>query len=262
MTSEKHVRLMSEYLDGTIKPRQRLKLQEYLRRNPDAQMLYDSFLQLFRWLAQEQKADPPMELKHAVLRQVRAEGSAGRKNRGIPESVVGSLALKVNVKYAYSLLAGIVVGIFSFALLVGSIGVIPPWNIRSLAGSIYLGGAVDSVQVADQIDFTIGNAEGTVRIEYSTGTVIAEIDLTSNRGVEVTISFDNRHLDLEGMRQLGHVPKTLEINENQVRLTQDGEEKYFLLFKDKSNDISAMQFRVRSSDDSWEETLYTRQHSH
>jgi len=259
MIDEKYFQLINEDIDGTLEPKQRLKLQEYLHTHAEAQTLYDDLLRLSQALAQVEKVEPPMELKQAILREVPAKKLASRKDLSILQSIIGSLAAKVNFKYAYSLSAGIIIGIFVFALVISSVKDLPPWDISKLAGSIFLDSVLDSVQIADQKKFAIGNAEGTVTIEYARGAVIAEIDLTSRNAIEVTISFDNQNLDFEGMRQLSHVPKTVEIGESKVRLTQTGEERYYLYFRDKGRNISTLKIHVQTSDNYWEGTLLTRQ---
>jgi hypothetical protein len=259
MIDEKYFQLMNEDIDGTIEPGQRLKLQEYLSGNSEAQILYDDLLGLSQALAQYEKVDPPIELKQAILRQVRAKEPAFKRKSNFLQYIFGSLAVKKNLKYAYSLSAGIAIGIFIFALVISSVSKLPPWDFNKLTGSFFRDGAIDSVQVVDQKRFTIGNAEGTVKIRCANGAVIVEIDLTSTNTIAATISFDNQILDFEGMRQQNHIPKTVEIGESQVRLTEVGDEKYSFLFKEKRKYISTLKVHVQTSDNSWEETLFTRQ---
>lgn len=254
MIDKDYIELINKEIDGVISAEESVKLKDYLEKNPDAQKCYDDYVKLSKMLQQVNAVEPPSNLKKIILNSIRWNKYGIKERKRLFQPLIDALNVKVKHNLAYSFAAGLIVGVFIFALLSHSLNKDTFLDNSELTGTLLLTGAIQDFQTAGKIE---DERFGAVEVKFAKNIVLAEIDIAIHQEVKMVIQFDKSDITFAGFRQLHNLANNLEINDDSVILTSKDTTKLLVVFNDKSQTASPMTFKIYSDALVLEGTVYT-----
>ncbi|MFQ5824373.1 MAG: hypothetical protein ACE5JB_09990 [bacterium] len=254
MIEEKYIELINKEIDGKISHRESVKLKEYLAKNPEAQNLYNDFVNISDILNEVEKIEPSSILKKNILNSIQLNKYTKIEKKNLLQSLI---KVKVNYKFAYSFAAGLIVGLIMFALLINNTSL----DIANLTGTVILNDTSERYETAGKIEINLEGINGTVALKSTKNIILAEIKITTKQEIELAIEFDENDISFNGFRQLTPFVSNLKIRDNYLKLTNIGESNYNIIFKDETQTVSRMTFKIYSDTLLYEKTIYIETNS-
>lgn len=258
MIDEEFIEIVNKAIDRTATDAELARLREYIAGNPEAKEYYEKLGRMSAILDKVKPVDPPPDLKRNVMSSIHARKHQAKQEGGLFYAFMKSLKVKVGLRYAFSFSAGIIVGVFALAVFFGGLDDISSLDKSDLSGTMIINGAQEGFETADRQQFSLGErVHGAVEVKFADAMILAEINIVSQDETEITIAFDESDVGYSGFRQLNHVPADFSIDRNNVKLTQKGDNRYVIVFRDKTQSVSAMAFKIQTAGLSDEITVYT-----
>jgi hypothetical protein len=235
MTNEKLLELIHGEIDGSNDPAQAEQLREALARDSNAAALRDEMRRLTETLREVGSVDPPENLRSDILRAVGAEPVARSKR-----SASWRPSRMAAWGYAYTLAAGILIGVVGHSLVAGRAAVIEPANVM---GAMTNG---SPATVEQRIRIAAGSVDGTVSTRADDLDVLVELDLDGDAPVEVVMSFDPATVSFRGLNQPSGEIDGLQMDGRAIRWTQTGPNRIIvsLAMRDASPSAVDLAFYV------------------
>ena len=251
MIEEKYIELINKEIDGVNSPKDSAKLEEYLTKNTEAQELYSELVMTSNMLNNVNELEPHPNLKKNILNSIQWDKytvKASKARRNPFESLINALQFNFNFKYAYAFAVGLIMGIVTYSLFVENVQRNTSTDISDLYGTMILKGIPESFEIANYIEINLDEVYGTINIRYSKDIVLAELNLKTQQEIEMVFEFDEDDIRFNGFIQLNNVRNNLDISENYLKLTNIGENKYIIIFNDKTQSVTPMNFKIFLSD--------------
>ncbi len=246
MIEQKYLDLIHKEIDGLSSENERAELRAYLANNPEAQDLHRDLTRISGILNKVHQVDPPPYLRTKILNSLPLSKYARKEKRSSLPSVVQSLVVGVNARYAYAVVAGVVLGILAYAVINRQFEATTSPDIPSLYGTMLSREASENLKTGEHVEISLEQAHGTVDIKYSSEIVLVELKLESDQEIEMFIEFDDRDISFAGFRQLDSPRRTLSIEKSSLRVTNTGNHEYILVFTDLTESVSPMSLKIFS----------------
>jgi hypothetical protein len=257
MVEKKYIELINKEIDGVNLPRDRIKLKEYLKNNPEAQNLYDDLVNLSNLLHQVDDAEPSPNLKKNILNSIPWEKQAVKPDRNFLQSLIRSLQFRFNFNLIYAFSAGLIAGIIIYTLS-DKIQKSTPVDISRLTGTFIIGESSEVFEPVQKLNINLSGIDGTFNLKSAKGLMLAELYLRTQKQVEVVLEFDEQGLDFSGFRHLNKGGLQLNVSTDQLKLTHVGDHKYIFVFRNKTPALQPLHFNIFSDGALvYEKTLYT-----
>lgn len=249
MIEQEYLDLIHKEIDGLSSENERAELRAYLANNPEAQDLHRDLTRISGILNKVHQVDPPPYLRTKILNSLPLSKYARKEKRSPLAAIIRDLVFRPNARYAYAVVAGVVVGILAYAVINRQLGSTMPPEISSLYGTMLSQEALGSLVPAEHVEIDLEQAHGTVDIKYSNEIVLVELRLESDQEIEMFIEFDDRDISFAGFRQLDSPRRTLSIEKSSLRVTNTGNHEYilvFTIFTDLTESVSPMSLKIFS----------------
>lgn len=188
MVEEKYLELIQADVDGELPASQRAELSRYLLANPEARAARDGLQRLAGLLGSVPAADPPADLKAAVLASARLPalqaGSGGGRGFRLPPTTM---------RYAAAVAGAVLVSALAFHIgLDRRSGVEVSEVVGTLADHQKSAGSAPTGTLTDTIAVSLDQVTGQVRLYAWPDRQVVEFDLQVRQPVDVVVSQDGR----------------------------------------------------------------------
>ena len=234
--------LIEKELDGTASPEEKTRLAAYLATHAEARAYYEEALQLSVVLSSMEPVPPPPELKTDVLRAIRGR-SRQRRGGSVTSSLLpGFLRQRSAFHLCGAFACGAVVGILAMALVGGrapsrsSFDRVPGTMIPEIAW--------DQLEEVDRLPFSFEGVEGTAVTRAHAGLVVADISLTTEEEVLLTVEAGDGSLVPSSFTTMDGTPTQVNMEQNAARIVQTGIGAYRMAFALESGQCHTLNIHV------------------
>lgn len=256
MIEKTYIDLINKEIDGVNSQEDSDKLEAYLAENPEAQDLYDDLLSMSTMLNKTDEIDPSPTLKKNILDSIPQKKYAAREKkrvlggaRNFLKSLIPTQAPRSNFRYAYAFSAGLIVGIVALFLVFDKIYQTAEVDVSNLYGAMMLPGSPESLETADYAEINLDQVYGEIHTSYSKDIVLTELDLSTRQECEIVLEFDDDDISFQNFTRLSDRENKLDIGTNYLRLSSIGDNRYVIVFRDKSESVTLMRFKIFVSGD-------------
>lgn len=191
--------LLHRQVDGETTEKESAELEERLAREPLLATSHRALLGLGRTLSQVGLVDPPPELARDVMRQVRQRPIAGARGGWLSEWVARRSALALASSLGVGLLAGLLVtSLFGRGLR--------PLDGNSISGTLLPVEDLAALPILDEARLEAPGIRATAVIRRGRDLVVAELEISSDEPVDVTVEIDAKGLRPRGFECIGAEP--------------------------------------------------------
>ena len=258
MVEEKYIELINHEIDGVTSAEESASLKEYLAQNREAQKLFDDLNGLSEMLSQVGDVEPSPNLKKNILNTIPRHKYSTKANKQTLPVSFNSLKEKFNFKYAFSFSFGLAFGVILFALFGGDM-MQTSMDSSDLTGTMLLSGPPEKLEPFETITINLAEFQGTIELKHVDHLLLAEMTLSSRREMQLIIEFDESDISFRGFKQEPNSQSILKSGESDVGLVHHGENRYLLVFADKTPAVSAMTFKVLDGGVVYEKSVATGQ---
>jgi hypothetical protein len=266
---EKYVELMNREIDGLNSRKESAELQEYLRRNPEAERYYRELLFVAGVLDRVPDVEPPAELKASIMRAIFGEeagvpaeageiratagaavtaGAGARAERERrPASILDLFRIRWEPRFAYVLAACIGVGLFLFVLFWRVVPGRAPRELEGLYGSIVSSQEVGQLLAVQPVRFALLGTHGELHIRYEPKRILVALDLRSDSRIQVVFDY-SKDVSLESITALNKCEYNAKAGDGKFELTHSGDCRYVIVLQDGSGTHSPITLKVIRGD--------------
>ena len=218
MIDKKYIELMNREIDDVITPDEKKDLHNYLSANHEADDYYNELLSTSNALNQVPEPDVPENLGKRIINSIDFTRYAHHKNR----KRVFNFLPGFNFRYAFTFAAGLLAGIFIYALLTMTSGNLNQEDVSGTIGS-------ERFVTLREIPIDLNDIQGNISLKEKNDLYLFEISLNSNSLVNLTISYPEQ-LKLENFKP--GVPGTIRLVTagNFIRTENSGPQEYLFSF--------------------------------
>ncbi len=243
--------LMWLEIDETISSADRETLNTYLRGNPAASERLAALRRMTLLFGQVGEVDPPQELRERILRALEtatpprshraglfARSGTGEKKAGVLDRFAALFAPRPAWGLAGTAAAGVLIGVVGYHLIRSGLD-----NGGSADNSRFYGSmnneTVDANGAVLHID--VEGVTGEFRVRRDGSHVFTELDVRSERAIEVTLDYDGPPVDIAADEPSRLPGNEMAVLEKGVRVRQRGSGTYrfsFALAKDAASPVT------------------------
>ncbi len=242
MIDAKYIELINREIDGANSDKEGAKLREHLAKNPEAQQLYEELATVSNVLKKVTIIEPSPNLRKTILNSLPSGKYAAREKRKLFIPQMGALFGVYKLRYAYALVAGIVIGSVAYSIFDAQRST--PSDFSTLYGTMLSHQYALSFETAYYEQVILDELDGTLEIKYAEGVVVAELDLQSQQETEIVLEFDENDLGFLGFGQFQGSKFSVSVDKNNVRLRNMGENRAVFMFTDKTRSISPLNVKI------------------
>ena len=220
----RYIELMNAEIDGEISADDRLLLEAFLEKNPEAGRYRDETRETVERLNSIEMLEPPQGLRKSVMAEIRpAAAGETAPGRGIGEMLADFFGI-APVRYALSFAAGV---ILTFAIVSSDQATRSAFDdVTSLVGTISDSGTDSVFSRRDVMRLTHIELAGSVSLNSTGNLMILDFDLASAQPVEIVARFDNRDIWFNGFAQLESSGTSVAAATGQVTVRMEGQRRY------------------------------------
>lgn len=269
MIEKTYIDLINKEIDGVNSQEDSDKLKAYIAQNPEAQDLYDELLSMSTMLDKIYKIEPSPTLKKDILDSIPLKKYATKEKkdlfegtRNLLKSLVPTTPLNFNFRYAYAFSAGLIVGITVFFLVIDRTYQNTRVDISDLYGTMILHETSGNLEPAEHVEINLDQVYGKISIMYSKDIVLADVDLKTQQESEIVFEFNEDDISFSGFMRLSSDEINMNASEDYVKLSNIRDHMYVIIFDNKTESVTPMNFKIFSSGDMiYEKVITTGQKS-
>lgn len=258
MKDEKTIELINQEIDGLNSPEESSALKARMESDAEIRNLYEELSTLSDALKNMQTEEPPESLLPNVMSAVRQKISERKKEKtSTAENFSNIISGYFRVRYAFSFVAGVaatilIISLFFDGFLSGTL------DENSLTGTFTEEGLLASFEKTDEKNFHLTGAGGNVETARFQKRLLVKINLTSNAGSTVRLSFDPHPLLFHSFVQTADAEPAIEIRPDHVSFEHTGENTYLLFFDDGNETETSLLLEVNIDNEVFEARFKTR----
>ena len=251
--------LMWLEIDQKISPSEHERLQAHLKTRPTDREHFAALQRMAQLFGQMGEVDPPAELHERIIHALEtakpprshrahlfARAGAGEERAGFIGRLT-ALFTPLTPRPAWTLAAAAVAGVF--------IGVIGYHLIRSGAGTT---GDADNARFYGTVNkdglgrdgavlhIDVEGATGELRARRDDSRVFSELDIRSEKEIEIILEYGGTPLDVAAGKRSGYPPNEVAAGDGEVRVRNRGDGTYRFSFALAEDPASPMTVSVRS----------------
>jgi hypothetical protein len=198
MSEQRYIELIDKEISGTITPRERDELHEFLRKSQEARSMYDQHVQTLKLLDSVPDVEPPAHLKAHIMNSVNFSRYRARHSRPTLRFLGRFRRLGLRPRLAYAFALGMVVGLVVFSQLLNRPVGSPSGDIRDFYGTIGIAENA-SIQTVEGTQIDLEQAEGRVDLLNLAEVFAFRVSLQSVERFEVILEFDPGQATFSGL---------------------------------------------------------------
>lgn len=251
MIDETYFDILNKVLDNTATLEEKQSLTKYMNAHPEETIGCREILEFDKKAKSAAQIDPPADLKDKILKNIDCEKvkvEEKHKNNYITEIKTVRQNNKINhiFTFATGLAAGICLFLFGFNYFTGSSF---DGNNQS-SGSLLIYEDLEQLSSVSQESFDIEMASGSIRLKNTGNIAILEYQITSQDNTELHISYNTEHFKFMGFTQEYKQDNQLITENNEIVLSQSGQNHYLLFFKRLANNTESISYEIIADGDS------------
>lgn len=207
--------LLNAELDGELDGAGRAELERLLAASPEARARREELRRVVEALAHIAPVEPPSELKDALFAAVRPAASKVVQFRGAKPQ-------RRWAPYVGALAAGVALGAIGLSLYHAPRD---GFDAASLAGTMADRDRPAAGRLLDTVRIDGEAVEGTATLEEVDGLWVVELDLTTDRPVEVVASYDGTLVRLQGFVRPEATSEAVRAGPGQLSFINDGAQR-------------------------------------
>jgi len=224
MDNKKLQELINKEIDGLNTPEESKQLKEYLRRNPEAENLYNDLCKLSESLNKVEKVNPPSDLKKTILNSIDVKKYAQKERKPFKffELISG---YRFNFRYAYIFIVGLALGVFIYYSLFDSVH--KPDTSR-LIGTMIINETSEYLEPVSKIHIHSNDISGTVSVKSKENILFVEFELKTKRYIETVIESIKNDLDFLALSRLNNNNLQCTVDKKTIHIRHKGESNYIV----------------------------------
>lgn len=255
MPEEKWIECIHKEIDGLNSPEESSRLRTYLVDHPEEQRLFDDLMHLTGLMKHVCVEDPSPALKSRIINEIPYNRYPHYK-LSYSETLIKNIrhgfttgdSLRMSLRYASAFAAGFVICMMMFFAYENKVHQNFVTDSTYLQGAMGLPAELGPFEEADRAAIDLPSVRGEFKIYYNRDFIQARLELKSAGTVEAEILFDENDLSFSGWRLLG-TPETCQMTAgvNKISLNHDGDRSYWLIFTNKTPNLSKLTLKLREA---------------
>ena len=230
-------------LDRELSTQEQAELSLYLSEHPDAARIEKQCIAVHEQLAASQNSSVEPDLKSDIMNKIDKQKYAHQSDT--PEvRIVRHFWQQPAFRFAFTLAAGIFIGVFLFSLVKADFK--PTlFDNKEMKGTLSNSGAPADWITGDILNFRGWEVKATIRPRYSASVVEIYLDLSSGDVIETTLDYNSDDFDIMAV-----VPQQTDANTsfstavNQVRILSSGDNKIGIKLANKNNQQHEISIKI------------------
>ncbi|GEM_PF-4014636 len=245
MIADKFIELIHHEIDGANSPDASAKLRAFLASNPEARTLYEELASVSSLLQEVKPIEPPAYLPHVIMNRLPRNRYASRSATNWAAGFREWLATKFSPKYAFAFAGGAMMGIVMYVLFMQTTLQSPVEDWSKLSGAMIQHETIENLKTVQTLEIVGQNVTGKIDLKIAGNLVAAEFALDSTQPIEVTISFDEKHLVLKSLTMLDESAASEAILiSGAAQLTHAGRRRYAIVLTKKEPAAARLEFKI------------------
>jgi len=245
MIADQFIELMHHEIDGANSPDASARLQAYLASNPEARRLYEELASMSNLLQEVKPVEPPAYLPHVIMNRLPASRYTSRSATNWLAGSREWLATNFSPKYAFAFAGGAMIGIVMYALLAHPALQSPSEDLSKLSGTMIQRETIENFKTIQTLEISGHGVSGKIDLKNTENIVAAELALDSAQPIEVTISFNEKHLGFKSLTMLDEaVSSEAILIPGAAQLTHAGRRRYAVVLMKKDPAAVMLEFKI------------------
>jgi hypothetical protein len=234
---KKYIELINKEIDHLTTPDEKIDLKKHLATNKVAQDYFNDLKLTNDYLDKLPDQEPSENLKKQIINSI----DFNRYSSKVKKQFTFSTLFAPKFKLAYTFAFGLILGIIIYAALAGNSNTV---NINDIYGTIGINN--DAANTIAELPLNISDISGNIELKGIDKNFWFNLDLNSNQSFDIVITYPN-DVKFDNLR-LG-LTKNIEISKDQnfVKTTNSGSQKYSLLFTKNSPEPTTVNIQILQS---------------
>jgi hypothetical protein len=229
MNEGEYIELIDKEIDGTISPRERDMLREYIENTPGARDIYEEMHHTSDLLSRVSDVDPPGYLKRHIMNSLDFARYQTKRSRPVLRLLtrVRQAGLKPRLAYAFAL--GTVVGLVVYSLFLTTPGGRYGPGVREMYGTI---GIIEESRFApvEAVPVDMPEVVGCINLLRFEDLLRFEVSLSGEGAVEVQIGYEPAQAGFRGLRPVADGEALLKTGGGRVSVSGSGDMEFLMTF--------------------------------
>ncbi|HEX9252884.1 MAG TPA: hypothetical protein VF870_11620 [Ignavibacteriaceae bacterium] len=231
MIDKTMIELINKDIDKTISPGEKEKLSQYLKENPDANVLYNELLKAEHMLDKLEDLIPSPNLKERILNSIDYNLYSTKKKNSEVLDYLSSIFAGSRSKFAVSFALGMIAGLIILTVIFYNSTFHDELNNYNTSGTIGL----HKSNIIQTIDILSEDIYGSVDVSKVNNFYGFDIKLNSQDKYRLLIEFDSANLSLDNFSLNDLNSVSLEQGPDYVQISGSQDLDYFLSFSAKAS---------------------------
>jgi len=253
MTEKDYIDLMHREVDGLLSETEKVKLQQYLNKNPRFNDLYQEIIQTADLANRIDDVDPPLNLKKNILNSIDSNRYHTNDAVGRERSLLLDWFTSKNSRVVLAFAAGLLVGIILYSVFIIDAGQNQQLNNLNFYGTIGIPENVN-FKMLDQISHESSALNGHIRLFKYDAIIWFEINLTPTTQCDLIFSFDQSILRFSDLKPLDYTQTMIDNGQSNLKITLYEPSRFLLLFTQLTPENTLLDLKIAPKSE--EPTIY------
>jgi len=246
MIDHNELELMNKDIDKTISLDEKEKLSQYLKENPDANILYNKLIKAEHMLDKLDDINPSPNLKERIINSIDYNFYSDKKKESNFLGYLSTIISGSRTKYAVSFALGIIAGLIILTAIFYNTTFNDELDSYNTSGTIGL----HKFNIIQSVDILSDDISGRVDVSKVNNFYGFNIKLNSQDKYRLLIEFDSANLSLDNLSLTDLNLVSLEKGLGYVQISGSQDLNYFLSFSAK--DLTSEKFTLKIFNESKE----------
>jgi hypothetical protein len=229
MNEQEYIELIDKEIAGTISPREKEALREYMRTTPGAERLYTEVLQTSDLLSRVGDVDPPDNLRKRIINSLDFSRYQVKRSRPVLRFLLKARQAGLKPRLAYAFALGAVVGLVVYSLFLTTPGGRYGSGVREMYGTIGINEESRFTPV-ETMPVDMPGAVGCVNLLRFEDLLRFEVSLSGAGEFDALIEYDPALAAFSGLRPAGEGEILLKAGAGRLRASGSGDVEFLLAF--------------------------------
>ncbi|UCC44812.1 MAG: hypothetical protein JSU65_02490 [Candidatus Zixiibacteriota bacterium] len=246
MIEEELLVLINKDIDGDNTPAESAQLRDRLESNEEARKYHQDLVNMSHVLKQVEDVDPPARLRHDIMREIPAAKYRSRESEGFVATIVTAFRSLRTVRPAYAFSAGMAAGIAVLMVVLGSLGDTESLRPSQVSGTIVEDRAAPVTSPTDREEFDLNGVSGTLETWSSVDLSAANLKITADGAVAVSIEFDDAALAFTGLEISDEPSVSVDTDPGLIEIVTRASGSWIMSFDNHAGVDSPLEVSVRT----------------
>jgi len=227
MMDENIIQLIHRQVDGSITAGEKIRLEAYLKQNPEARQAYLEQIETTGLLNEMPSMEIPPNMKKRIMNSIDKKRYTGTERRKGLGSIRSS---KIIPRVAFAFSVGLAVGILIHVAFLGDSELTDWSNDRDFIGTIGLHDEAHFKRL-EKIPILLTDLRGAIALAQIDYSLAIEVNLNSTNDFELIIKYDSNQIEFQGFKPSTRSRVVLDNGENYIKAMHTNDVQYVLFLK-------------------------------